>query len=135
MIARIFFLALACASLAAGAAEPAPAQRPAKSPTKPPAAAKKPPTKSPPAKPAAPQSVPDSRQMERELQGMTWPQFRSVIEAIPEIKAEIEARGSAGWLFVQANYRRHGWKKHIDRLDAGQKRQLAELIARAKQIS
>ena len=74
----------------------------------------------------------DSATMERELQRLPWTQFRSVVEAVPKLKAGIDAYGPAGWQFVQANYRNYGWKKNIDRLDEGQKKQLAELIRRAK---
>ena len=74
----------------------------------------------------------DSATMERELQRLPWSQFRSVVEAVPKLKAGIDAYGPAGWQFVQANYRNYGWKKNIDRLDEGQKKQLAELIRRAK---
>lgn len=125
MIKRILFIALACGGLPAGAAEPASAQP----------AAKPSPAKTAAAKPAAkpkPAPLPDSKKMEQDLQGLPWPQFRAVIEAVPKLKAEVEAKGTAAWVFVQANYKRHGWKKNIDRLDDEQKRQLAELIAKAK---
>ena len=85
---------------------------------------------------AARSSVPsaevDSAALERELQRLPWTQFRSVVEAVPKLKESIDAYGPAGWQFVQANYRNYGWKKNIDRLDEGQKKQLAELIRRAK---
>jgi hypothetical protein len=61
-------------------------------------------------KPAAPASraeMPDSKQIERELQGLPWPQFRAVIESIPKLRADVEAYGSAGWAFVQSNYKTH----------------------------
>lgn len=74
----------------------------------------------------------DSAALERELQRLPWTQFRSVVEAVPKLKESIDAYGPAGWQFVQANYRNYGWKKNIDRLDEGQKKQLAELIRRAK---
>jgi hypothetical protein len=87
----------------------------------------------PPAVPAAaPPAVPDSKQIEKELQRLPWPQFRTVIEGIPKLKAEIEAYGPMGWQFVQANYKTHGWKKNVDRLDDAQKRQLAALIRSTK---
>ena len=72
--------------------------------------------------------LPDSRQMEKELQQLDWKRFRSVLEAIPRLKAEVEAYGPAGWQFVQANYRYYRWRKLIDKLDAGQLRHLNELI-------
>jgi hypothetical protein len=81
---------------------------------------------------ALPSAEVDSATMERELQRLPWSQFRSVVEAVPKLKAGIDAYGPAGWQFVQANYRNYGWKKNIDRLDEDQKKQLAELIRRAK---
>lgn len=77
-------------------------------------------------------SAPDSKQMERDLQRLNWKQFRSVVEAIPKLNAEVNAYGPLGWQFVQANYTHYGWKKSIDKLDAGQKERLAELIKNAK---
>ena len=74
----------------------------------------------------------DSAKMEKDLQRLPWKQFRSVVESEPKLKAGIDAYGPAGWQFVQANYRNYGWKKNIDRLDEGQKKQLAEKIRRAK---
>lgn len=87
----------------------------------------------PAGKVAATQPVPlDSKQMELTLQSLPWPQFRSVIEGVPKLKAEVEAHGSLGWTFVQSKYKKHGWKKNIDRLDDEQKRLLAELIGKIK---
>jgi len=71
---------------------------------------------------------PDSRQLERELQRMPWPQFRSIIESIPKLKADIEVHGQLGWAYVQANYKTHRWHKNIDKLDAMQRQQLLELM-------
>ena len=111
----IFFLLLVLAGAPAGAASPAGAAHA-------PAAARG----------AASSAEADSATMERELQRLPWTQFRSVVEAVPKLKESIDAYGPAGWQFVQANYRNYGWKKNIDRLDEGQKKQLAELIRRAK---
>lgn len=72
--------------------------------------------------------------MERDLQRLNWKQFRSVVEAIPRLKAEIEAYGPAGWQYVRAKYPTHPWQKNIDRLDAADKQQLARLIQRAKTL-
>jgi len=74
----------------------------------------------------------DSKAMEKELQRLTWPQFKSVVEAIPKLKADIEAYGEAGWKLVRTNYMIYGWKRNIDRLDEDQKKELAALIAKAK---
>ncbi len=81
-------------------------------------------------------SVPDesdSVRMEKELQNLDWKQFRSVIEAVPKMKADVDAYGALGWQYVQANYRTYAWRKSIDRLDDERKTQLADLIQLAKQ--
>jgi hypothetical protein len=75
---------------------------------------------------------PDSVQMEQELQKLNWQQFRSVIESVPKLKADVDAYGPFGWQYVKANYTTYGWKKSIDRLDDTQKQELAELIRSAK---
>jgi hypothetical protein len=80
---------------------------------------------------AAKAPVPDSGQLEKDLQQLPWKQFRSVIESIPKMKAEVEAYGSIGWQYVEARYKTYPWKKSIDKLDASQKRQLADLIRKA----
>lgn len=74
----------------------------------------------------------DSGKMEKDLQGLPWKAFRSVVEAEPRLKAGIDAYGPFGWQFVQANYRSYGWKKNIDRLDDRQKQHLAEQIRLAR---
>ena len=76
----------------------------------------------------------DSAKMEKDLQRLPWKQFRSVVEAVPKLKAGIDAYGSAGWQFVQANYSNYGWKKNIDKLDERQKKHLAEQIQRARGV-
>lgn len=74
----------------------------------------------------------DSAQLEKALQGLEWPQFKSVVEAVPQLKSQVDAYGKFGWQYVQANYRTYGWRKNIDKLDAEQKKQLGELIAGAR---
>lgn len=74
----------------------------------------------------------DASRMEKSLQQLNWKQFRSIIEAVPKLNADVEAYGAFGWQYVQANYTSYGWKKNIDRLDDGQKQLLAELIRRAE---
>lgn len=74
----------------------------------------------------------DNRQIEKDLQGLTWKQFRSVVESIPKLKADIEAYGPLGWQYVQKNYKTHGWRKNVGKLDETQKRQLVELIEAAR---
>ncbi len=83
---------------------------------------------------AAAAATPDSRQLERELQSLNWGQFKAVIEAIPEIRREVEKYGPMGWEYVRTNYRSHGWKKNIDRLDTGEKQRLAQLIQRTRKL-
>jgi hypothetical protein len=73
-----------------------------------------------------------NRQMEEDLQRMTWSQFRSVVESVPKLKADIDAYGQTGWQYVQANYTTYRWRKNIKRLDNTQKEQLAELIRLTK---
>lgn len=74
----------------------------------------------------------DSGQLEREMQALSWPQFRSVVEAVPQLKAEVEKHGSAAWPYLKAKYKTYAWKKSIDRLADGDKRTLARLIANAR---
>lgn len=77
-------------------------------------------------------ATPDSKQLEAELQTLPWKQFRAVIESVPNLKADVEQYGSAGWAYVKATYKTYGWKKNIDRLSPEQKNRLAELIGKAK---
>ena len=74
----------------------------------------------------------DSQQMSRDLRSLPWKSFRSVVEAVPKLSAAVNAYGPAGWNFVKANYTRYNWTKQINKLDASQKKQLAELIRKAK---
>lgn len=78
------------------------------------------------------EEVLDSSQMERDLQSLPWSKFRRVIEAIPKMKADVEAYGPIGWTFVESNYQTYHWQKKIDRLKEDQRKQLADLIAQAK---
>ncbi len=80
---------------------------------------------------AARAPLPASQQLEKELQQLPWKQFRSVIESIPKMKAEVEAYGPIGLQYVEARYKTYSWKKSIDKLDDSQKRQLADLIRQA----
>ena len=77
-------------------------------------------------------AVPDSRQLEKDLQSLNWTQFKSVVEAIPPIKAEVDKYGPLGWQYVQQHYRTYAWRSVIDRLDVSQKHELARLITRAR---
>ena len=81
---------------------------------------------------ASASKVPDSQQMSDALRKLPWASFRSIIEAVPKLSAEVNAYGPAGWEFVRANYKAYNWKKKIDKLDAAQKQQLAELIRKAQ---
>ncbi|MFN3883380.1 MAG: hypothetical protein ACK4Q4_01300 [Rhodocyclaceae bacterium] len=74
----------------------------------------------------------DSSDLERRLQRLSWTQFKQIIEAIPKLKASVDAYGPLGWQYVQANYATYRWKKNIDRLDAAERQQLAELIDQAR---
>lgn len=75
---------------------------------------------------------PDSRKMQKDLQQLNWKQFRSVLVAIPKLKAEVDAYGPLGWQYVRENYSTYSWRKSIDKLDETQKKRLAELIQNAK---
>lgn len=85
-----------------------------------------------PRRPVADTAKTDSQQMSRDLQSLPWKSFRSVVEAVPKLSAAVNAYGPAGWNFVKANYTRYNWTKQINKLDAAQKTQLAELIRKAK---
>ena len=80
----------------------------------------------------AKQGTLDSKQIESDLQSLPWKQFRSVIESVPKLKADVEAYGPAGWKYVEARYKTYGWKKGIDKLDDDEKQRLADLIKLAK---
>ncbi len=77
-------------------------------------------------------SVPDSGQLEKGLQSLNWKQFKSVVEAIPRIRTEIDKYGPLGWQYVQRHYKTYAWNKPIDRLEVWQKHELARLIKRAR---
>jgi hypothetical protein len=77
-------------------------------------------------------AVPDSKQIESDLQHLSWRQFRSVVESVPPLKTSVEAYGPIGWKFVEANYAHYPWKRTIDKLDETQKRRLVDLIQTAK---
>lgn len=77
-------------------------------------------------------AAPDSRQLEKDLQSLNWKQFRSVVEAIPPIRAEVDRYGPLGWQYVQQHYKTYPWKKSIDQLANWQKIELARLIERAR---
>lgn len=74
----------------------------------------------------------DSTQLEHDMQSLPWPKFKTVVEAVPKLRASVDAYGPFGWQYVEKNYRSHGWKKNIDRLDDEQRQQLADLVRRAK---
>lgn len=79
-------------------------------------------------------AIPDSKQLERDLQRLSWKQFRWVVESVPKLKAGVDAYGPMGWKYVQSRYTTYPWKGSIDRLEAGDKLQLVELIRRARKI-
>lgn len=87
-----------------------------------------------PTRAAVNSAIPDSATLERQLQQLPWPQFRSVVESVPKLKSAVDAYGPVGWQFVQANYRNYGWRRNIDKLSAEQKRDLAARIERARRL-
>lgn len=76
--------------------------------------------------------LPDSAVMEKQLQTLPWEQFKAVVSSVPKMKADVDAYGPLGWEFVKKNYRTHGWKKNIDKLDPEQRQRLADLIRKAR---
>lgn len=74
----------------------------------------------------------DSVRLEHELQRLKWEQFRAVVEAIPKLKADVDAYGPMGWEYVKGKYQTHEWHKNIDKLDADEKQRLAMLIETAE---
>jgi len=78
-------------------------------------------------------AIPASETLEKELQGLTWPQFKFVVNAVPKLKAKVDGYGKAGWHYVHSRYQTYGWKKSIDKFSPQEKKQLADLIRQAKQ--
>lgn len=76
--------------------------------------------------------MPDSAVLEKELQTLPWERFKAVISSVPKMKADVDAYGPMGWEFVKKNYRTHGWKKNIDKLDTDQRQRLADLIRKSR---
>lgn len=74
----------------------------------------------------------DSARLEKDLQTLPWDQFKAVVSGVPKMKADVDAYGPMGWEFVKKNYRTHGWKKNIDKLDSGQRQRLADLIRKSR---
>jgi len=77
--------------------------------------------------------VPTSETLEKNLQSLTWPQFKFVVNAVPKLKAKVDAYGKAGWHYVHSHYRTYAWKKSIAKFSPQEKKQLADLIRQAKQ--
>lgn len=77
---------------------------------------------------AADAPPPDSARLEKELQRLPWEQFKSVVSAVPKMKADVDAYGPMGWNFVKTRYQTHSWRKNIDKLDPAQKQLLQDLI-------
>lgn len=74
----------------------------------------------------------EAERLEKSLQGLNWEQFRTVVNSIPKLKADVDAYGSFGWEFVKANYQQHKWRKNILKMDAGQRKQLDQLIRKTQ---
>lgn len=74
----------------------------------------------------------DSKHLEHELQSLSWEQFRSVVTAVPKLKADVDAYGPAGWEYVKGKYKTYGWSRNIDRFDGDEKKKLAALIDQAR---
>ncbi|MGB4674463.1 MAG: hypothetical protein WBH99_11080 [Azovibrio sp.] len=77
----------------------------------------------------------DSKFLEKELQSLDWAQFRFVLHSVPQLRAEVDAYGPLGWQYVERHYRRYGWSRSLDKLDQARRRELADLIVRAKAVT
>jgi len=75
----------------------------------------------------------DNEQLEKAVQSLSWGQFKSVLTAIPKLKADVDAFGPLGWQYVQANYKTYPWRKSIRKLKEPEKKQLSELIDEARE--
>jgi hypothetical protein len=104
----------------------------ATAPTAEPATASTTNSENPAADAAANRAAADSLKLEKSLQSLNWPQFRSVVEAVPKLKADVDAYGDLGWQYVQMNYKNYRWRKSINRLSDEQRQQLAALIQDAR---
>lgn len=81
----------------------------------------------------AQQTSTDPADLERQLQGLEWEQFRQVVYSIPKLKSGVDAYGPLGWEFVRANYRQYAWQKKIAKLSDEERGRLAHLIQEARQ--
>lgn len=75
-----------------------------------------------------------SIELEQRLQRLNWEQFKRVVEAVPKLKASVDAYGPLGWEYVRANYATYRWRKNIERLSSSERHRLAELIDRARAL-
>ncbi len=73
-----------------------------------------------------------SIELEQRLQRLNWEQFKRVVEAVPKLKASVDAYGPLGWEYVRANYATYRWRKNIERLNSSERHRLAELIDRVR---
>lgn len=83
---------------------------------------------------AASAPLPEGPRLEKDLQRLPWAQFKAVIEAVPRLKADVDAYGPLGWQYIKERYTTYAWRKNIDRLDPAQRRQLAELVRQAQRV-
>lgn len=77
-------------------------------------------------------SPPSSEFLESALQGLTWPQFESVVRSVPKLRSKVDLYGPAGWQYVRSRYQTYGWKKSLDKFTPDEKNQLAELIRQTR---
>lgn len=80
-------------------------------------------------------ATPSNEELEKSLQGLSWPQFKSVVTAVPALKSQVDAFGNFGWQYVQANYKTYSWRKSVSKLEPGEKIELARLIEKARKGS
>ena len=84
------------------------------------------------ANPSQADDLPVSVQLEHDLQSLSWPQFRAVVEGVPKLKADVDAFGTLGWEYVRLHYTTYRWQRNIERLDADQRGRLTVAIREAK---
>lgn len=77
-------------------------------------------------------AIPGSETLEKELQNLTWPQFRFVVQSIPKLKAKVDAYGPTGWRYVQSRYQTYAWRNSIEKFTPEERKKLHALINQAR---
>lgn len=74
----------------------------------------------------------DILKFEKDLQRLPWNKFRSIIEAVPSLKADVERYGPSGWKYVEVNFQSYRWRRNISKLKGDQMELLGNLIKQAQ---